>query len=76
MVASGQRHAPALTPRMTRYRPYRRLGGPRNRFGPVRKLSPSPEFNPRTIKLIARRYTDWAIVAHNPIFVLIISQHR
>ena len=36
MLVSGQRHAPAaLTPRMTRYQLHRRLGGPRDQYGPV-----------------------------------------
>ena len=37
----GQRHAPAaLPPVKTRYRLYRRLGGPQDRSGLVRKISP------------------------------------
>ena len=37
----GQRHAPAtLPPGKTRYSLYRRLGGPQDRSGRVRKISP------------------------------------
>jgi hypothetical protein len=42
-----QRHAPAtLTPGMTRYPLYRRLGGPQGRSEPVRKISFQPGFDP------------------------------
>ena len=54
----GQHHAPAaLHPGKTRYPLYRRLGGPQGRSGRVRKISPSPGFNPRTIQPVASRYT-------------------
>jgi hypothetical protein len=33
------------------------------RSGRVRKISPPPEFDPRTIQLVASCYTDWAISA-------------
>ena len=62
----GQRHGPvALPPGSTRYPLYRRLGGPQGRSGRVRKISPPspPGFDPRTIQLVAIRYTDWAIPA-------------
>jgi hypothetical protein len=55
----GQRHAPAaLPPGKTRYPLYRRLGGPQNRSGRMRKISPPPEFDPRTAQPVASRYTD------------------
>jgi hypothetical protein len=61
----GQRQAPAvLPPRKTRYPLYRRLGGPQGRSGRVRKISPSPGFDPGTVYPVASRYTDWAIPAH------------
>jgi hypothetical protein len=58
----GQRRAPAaLHPRgNTRYPLYRRLGGSQGRSGQVRKISPPPGFDPRTIKPVASRYTDYA----------------
>jgi hypothetical protein len=42
----------------TRYPLYRRLGGPQGRYGQVRKISPPPGFDPRTVKPVASRYTD------------------
>ena len=27
-----------------------------------------PEFDPRTVQLVASRYSDWAIVAHTPVY--------
>jgi len=54
-----QRHAPAaLTPGKTRYSLYRRLDGPQGRSGQVRKISPQPGFDPRTVQPVASRYTD------------------
>ena len=64
MGVGGQRHAPAaLPPGKTRYQLYRRLGGPQGGFGRVRKISPPPGFDPRTVQPVASRYTDWAIPA-------------
>ena len=64
MEVGGQRHAPAtLLPGKTRYPLYSRLGGPQGRSGGVRKISPPPEFDPRTVQPIASRYTDWPIPA-------------
>jgi hypothetical protein len=55
----GQRHAPAaLPPGMTQYALYKRLGGPQGRSGRVLKISPPLEFDPRTVQLVASRYTD------------------
>jgi hypothetical protein len=65
MKVGGQRHAPAALPLVkTRYPLYRRLGGPQGRSGWVRKISPPPAFDPRTVQPVASRYTDWAIPAH------------
>jgi hypothetical protein len=51
----GQRHAPAaLPPGKTQYPLYRKLGGPQGRSGQVRKISPPPGFDPRTIQPVAR----------------------
>jgi hypothetical protein len=45
-----QRHAwTALPPAKTRYRLNGRVGGPQGRSGRVRKIAPSPEFDPRTV---------------------------
>jgi hypothetical protein len=54
----------SLPPGRTRYPLYRRLGGPQGRSGQVRKISPSPGFNPRTVQPIGSHYTDCAIPAH------------
>jgi hypothetical protein len=54
-----QHHAPAaLPPGRTRYPLYRRLGGPKVRSGRVRKISPPPGFDPRSVQPVASRYTD------------------
>ena len=59
MVVGGQHHVPAaLPPGKTRYPWYRRLGGPQGRSGRVQKISPLPEFNPRTVQPVASLYTD------------------
>ena len=44
----------------TRYPLYRRLGGPQGRSGEVRKISPPPGFDPRTVRPVSSRYTDYA----------------
>jgi len=43
----------------TQYPLYRRLGGPQGHSGPVRKISPPPGFDPRTIQLIGSHYTNY-----------------
>ena len=64
MGVGGQHHAPAaLPPGKTQYPLYRRLGGPQGRSGRVRKISHPPGFDPRTVQLVASRYTVWAILA-------------
>jgi hypothetical protein len=56
----GKRHAPAIVPTgKTRYPLYRRLGGLQSRSGQVRKISPPPGFDPRTVQPEASRYTVW-----------------
>ena len=45
MEVGSQRHAP-----------YRRLGGLQGRSGRVRKISPPPGFDPRTVQSVASRY--------------------
>ena len=39
------------------------MGGWVGRFGQVRKISPPPRFDPRTVQPVASRYIDWAIPA-------------
>jgi len=41
-----------------RYPLYRRLVGSQGRSGQVRKISPPPGFNPRTVRPVATRNTD------------------
>jgi hypothetical protein len=62
----GQRHVavdltPHPTPGKTQYPLFSRLGGPQGRSERVRKVSPPPEFDPRTVQSIAIRYTDWTV---------------
>jgi hypothetical protein len=65
MKVGGQRHAMAALPQgMTRYPLCRRLGGPQGRSGRVLKISLQLVFDPRTVQLVASRYTDYAIPAH------------
>ena len=54
----------ALPPGMNRYSLFRRLGGPQGWSGRVRKISPPPVFDPRTVHPVASRCTDWDIPAH------------
>jgi len=60
MLVGGQRHAPAALPwgKITGTPFYRRLGGPQGRSGRVRKITPHPEFDPRTVQPVATVYTD------------------
>jgi hypothetical protein len=63
----GQHHAPtALPPGKTRYPLYRSLGGPQGRSGRVRKASPPPGFDFRTVQPVVSRYTDWATRPASP----------
>ena len=65
MRKGGQRHAPAsYTRERLGTHLYRRLGGPQGRSGRVRKISPLPGFDPRTVQPVTSRYTDWVIPAH------------
>ena len=57
---SASRPGRSLPPGKSQYSLYRRLGGPQGRSGQVRKISPPPEFDPRTVQPVASRYTDYA----------------
>ena len=61
---SASRPDHSLPPGKTRYPLYRRLGGPQGRSGRVRKISPPPGFDRRTVNPAASRCTDWATPAH------------
>jgi hypothetical protein len=54
----GQRHTPAPLPPV-KFR-YRRLCGPQDRSGRMRKTSPTPGFDPRTVQPVTSRCTDYA----------------
>ena len=65
MVEGGQHHTPAaLPPGMARHPLYRSLVGPQGQCGRVWKNSPQPGFDLRTVRPIARCYTDGAIPVH------------
>jgi len=65
MGMGAQHHAPVpLTPGKNRYPLHKRMGGPQGRPGQVRKISPPPGLDPRTVKFVASRYTVWPIPAH------------
>ena len=61
---SASRPGRYLPPGKTRYPLYGRLDGPQGRSGQVRKISSPPGFDPRIVKPVASRYTEWAIAAH------------
>jgi len=66
MRMGGQRNDPvALLPGKPRYAFTRRLDGPQGRCGRMRKISPPPAFNPRTVQPVACNYTEYVIPAHN-----------
>ena len=49
----------------TRYPLYRRLGGPRGRFGQVREISSQPGFDPRTVQSVASGHRVCTVPAHS-----------
>jgi len=64
-LVGGQRHVSAALPLgVPRYPLYRRLGEPQNRSRSVRKFSPPPVYDPRTVQAVASRCTDRADPAH------------
>ena len=70
----GQRHAPGrFNPKKeTRYPLYGRQGKPQGRCKRVRKISPPPEFEARTLQAVRGRYTHYANpVQHGHVAVLI-----
>jgi len=52
-----------------RYPLYRSLGGPQGGCRRVRKISPTPEADLRTVQRVASRRADWAIPFHCSLFV-------
>jgi len=55
---SASRPGRSLPSGKTQYPLCRRLGGPQGRSGQVRKISPPPRFDLRTLQAVASRYTD------------------
>ena len=55
---SASRPGRFLPPGKTRHPLYRRLGGPQSRSRQVRKISPSPGFEPRIVQSIASRLPE------------------
>jgi hypothetical protein len=56
-------------PGKTRYPLYRKLGGPKERSGQVRKFSPLPGFDPRTVQPIASRLPPGTYCLSRSLFV-------
>jgi hypothetical protein len=54
----------ALYPRERDPVPIVQEGGPQGRSGLLRKISPPPGFNPRTVQPVANLYTDYTNPAH------------
>ena len=57
---SASRPGLSLHPGKTRYPLYRRLRGPQGWSGQVRKISPPPGFDTRSVQPVASRYTDYS----------------
>jgi hypothetical protein len=57
---SASRSGRYLPSGKTRYPLYRRLSGSKVGSGQVRKMSPPPVFDSRTVQPVASRYTDYA----------------
>jgi len=64
-----------FTPPKLRFPLYRRLLMSQSRSGRVRKISPSPGCDPRTIQSVASRYTHCAISAAVGRIVVLLSLH-
>ena len=69
---SASRPGCCLPPGKTRYPLYRRLVWHQGQSGQVRKISPTPGFDPRTIQILANRYIDYAT---RPTFWPILRQY-
>ena len=69
---SASRPGHFLPPGKTRYPFYRRLGGPQGRTGHVRKISPPPGFDPRTVQPVAQSLYRLSYPAH-PLWYIILK---
>jgi hypothetical protein len=64
-MVGGQRHVPAtLIPGKTQYPLSSTLDGTQGGCGQVRKISPPPGFDPRTVQPTESRCTEYVIKAH------------
>ena len=72
MGVDGQRHPPATLPPGKRPGTHYTGGwvGSQSRSGRVRKISPPPGFDTRTVQPVASRYTGYAIPA--PLLLLLL----
>jgi len=73
---SASRPGRSLPPAKTRYPLYRKLCGAQDRSGQVRKISPLPGFDPRTVQPVASSYTDYATrptILHIPCIIPLIG---
>jgi len=71
----GQHHDPAaLSPEETRYPLYRRLGGPKDRSEGMRKISPPPRFDLRTVQPTASRsvFSSARYYTPTPPYILVV----
>ena len=64
MVSSKRQPSAALLLEMNQYSLYISLGGPQSRSKRVRKISPLPGFDPRTVQAVASCYTSCNILAN------------
>ena len=68
----GQRHSSAALPlEKTRYQLCWSLGGSQRQSGRLRKISPPPGFDPRTVQAVASQYADYNIPAYPTPWILI-----
>jgi len=59
-----------VTPEKSLYPLYSTQSGSQGRAGRVREISPPPGFDPRNVKPVASRYTDWVIPTYKQVYVL------
>jgi hypothetical protein len=62
---SASRPGRSLPPEKTWYPLDMRLSGPQGPSGQVRKISPPPGFDPRTVQPVVSRYADYDTSAEN-----------
>ena len=68
-MVSDKRQAPAALPPKKDSVPI--VDGHQGRSGRVRKISPPPGFEPRTVQPVASRYIDWATQAYQILLYVI-----